>query len=41
MSAAIAALGCTNPVTLAGAGAVSKSYPAFWRDYNHLCGIKG
>lgn len=37
MSAAIAALGCTEPVYLTGAEAVSKSYPAFWRDYDRLC----
>ncbi len=40
MSAAIAALGCTSPVTLTGVEAVAKSYPAFWRDYDRLCHIK-
>ena len=38
MSAAVAALACDGPVTLRGAQAVNKSYPAFWADYNALGG---
>ncbi len=38
MSAAIAALACTEPVILHGAQAVNKSYPAFWTDYARLGG---
>jgi 3-phosphoshikimate 1-carboxyvinyltransferase len=38
MSAAIAALGCTEPVVILGAQAVNKSYPAFWADYQRLGG---
>ena len=38
MSAAVAALACDGPVTLYGAQAVNKSYPAFWRDYAALGG---
>lgn len=36
MSAAAAASVCTLPVTLEGAEAVSKSYPAFWQDMTSL-----
>ena len=36
MAAAIAACTAGGPVTLAGAEAVEKSYPAFWRDYAAL-----
>ena len=32
MMAAIASAGCTEPVTVTGAQAVNKSYPAFWDD---------
>lgn len=38
MSAAIAAVGCTDTVTIIGAEAVNKSYPAFFEDYNMLGG---
>lgn len=38
MAAAIAATVCTSPVTIHGAEAVNKSYPAFWRDYGILGG---
>ena len=38
MSAAVAALRCTEPVLLHGAEAVNKSYPAFWNDYTRLGG---
>jgi 3-phosphoshikimate 1-carboxyvinyltransferase len=38
MSAAIAALSCTEPVVISGAQAVNKSYPAFWADYQRLGG---
>lgn len=38
MSAAIAATVCSAPVTVIGAEAVNKSYPAFWRDYVNLGG---
>ncbi len=38
MSAALAALRCTGPVTILDAGAVEKSYPAFFRDYTALGG---
>ena len=37
-SAAVAALLCSHRVELAGAQAVEKSYPAFWADYERLCG---
>ncbi|MBR6709366.1 MAG: 3-phosphoshikimate 1-carboxyvinyltransferase [Clostridia bacterium] len=40
MSAAVAALGCRAPITLTGAEAVAKSYPAFWQDYTRLCQTK-
>ena len=36
MSAAVASLVCTAPVTLDGANAVAKSYPKFWRDMRLL-----
>ncbi len=36
MSAAVAASGCTEPVTLSGAESVAKSYPAFWDDFDAL-----
>ena len=32
MAAAVAAVACEAPVTITGAQAVDKSYPAFWRD---------
>lgn len=38
MSAAIAATVCTEPVTILGANAVEKSYPAFWAEYRRLGG---
>lgn len=38
MTAAIAATACQGPVTITGAQAVEKSYPAFWRDYEKLGG---
>lgn len=38
MSAAIAAIACSEPVVLHGAQAVNKSYPAFWTDYVRLGG---
>ena len=38
MSAAVAALACREPVTVLGAEAVEKSYPAFWQDYRRLGG---
>ncbi len=38
MSAAIAATVCSGTLTLRGAEAVSKSYPAFWTDYEKLGG---
>ena len=38
MSAAIAAIACRGPVTILGAEAVEKSYPAFWEDYRRLGG---
>lgn len=37
MSAAIAATRCTDTVTVTGAEAVAKSYPAFWDDFRALC----
>ena len=36
MSAAMAAVLCSEPVTVLGAECVGKSYPAFWRDYEAL-----
>ena len=38
MSAAIAAIACDEPVTIVGAEAVEKSYPAFFEDYKKLGG---
>ena len=38
MAAAIAALRCAQPVTILGAEAVNKSYPAFFEDYRALGG---
>ncbi len=38
MSAAVASLACTGPVTVTGAQAVNKSYPAFWDDFARLGG---
>lgn len=38
MAAAVAALRCTGPVTILGAEAVNKSYPAFFEDYRSLGG---
>ena len=38
MAAAVAAQKCENAVTITNAGAVSKSYPAFFEDYNSLGG---
>jgi len=38
MALAIAALRCEQSVTLCGAQAVRKSYPAFWEDYQSLGG---
>ena len=38
MSAAIASLRCTGAVTLRGAQAVEKSYPAFWQAFASLGG---
>jgi 3-phosphoshikimate 1-carboxyvinyltransferase len=33
MALAVASIGCKSPVKLSGAQSVSKSYPAFWRDF--------
>ena len=38
MAAAIAATRSSAPVTILDAGAVRKSYPSFWEDYQHLGG---
>ncbi len=38
MAAAIAACACSQPVTIRGAQAADKSYPAFWADYQTLGG---
>lgn len=38
MAAAIAAIGCTGPVTVLGAECVKKSYPDFWEVYKSLGG---
>lgn len=38
MMAAVAAAGCEGPVTVLGAQAVQKSYPAFWQHYRLLGG---
>ena len=39
MSAAVAAVVCTAPVTVLGAEAVEKSYPKFFEDYKKLGGV--
>lgn len=39
MAAAIAVTACESPVTILGAEAVEKSYPAFWEDYQRLGGV--
>ncbi len=36
MSAAVAAVRCTSPVTVIGAECASKSYPDFWNDLNTI-----
>ena len=42
MAAAVAAGACEAPVTITGAQAVDKSYPAFWRDLAALGkGVEG
>jgi 3-phosphoshikimate 1-carboxyvinyltransferase len=38
MMAAVAAIGCSAPVTITGAECVAKSYPDFWQDYQTLGG---
>ena len=38
MSTAIAAIVCTQPVSVLGAEAVNKSYPHFWAEYRRLGG---
>jgi len=38
MALAIAACGCSGPVTIRNAQAVSKSYPHFWEEYRRLGG---
>ena len=38
MAAAVASTICREPVTLLGAEAVEKSYPAFWQDFRALGG---
>ena len=38
MSAAIASIACSEPVTILGADAVNKSYPEFFEDFAHLGG---
>ena len=38
MMAAVAALGCREPVTVTGAECVAKSYPDFWQEYAALGG---
>jgi len=38
MSAAVAAIACSVPVTIIGAEAAAKSYPAFFEDYKKLGG---
>lgn len=38
MAAAIASTVCTEPVTILGAEAVNKSYPAFWQEFTRLGG---
>ena len=34
----VAAQCCAEPITLTGAGSVSKSYPDFWEDYKSVGG---
>jgi len=41
MAAAVAATACKGPVTILGAQAVEKSYPAFWQHYKDLGGDVG
>ena len=36
MMAAVASLGCSGPLTITGAGAVRKSYPAFWEKFRAM-----
>ena len=38
MAAAIASTVCAKPVTILGADAVNKSYPAFWQEFTRLGG---
>ena len=38
MAAAIASTVCAEPVTILGADAVNKSYPAFWQEFTRLGG---
>ena len=38
MAAAVASSLCTGPVTVLDAGAVAKSYPEFWKDFERLGG---
>ena len=38
MSAAVASIACTAPVTILGAESVEKSYPDFWHDFQSLGG---
>ena len=38
MAAAVASTVCREPVTILGAEAVEKSYPAFWQDFRSLGG---
>jgi 5-enolpyruvylshikimate-3-phosphate synthase len=37
MCAAVASLGCTCPVTVENAQAITKSYPTFWEQLSALC----
>lgn len=39
MTAAVASLGCREPVTVDGAQAVAKSYPTFWEQLCALCDL--
>ncbi len=39
MSAAIASVVCDGEITLVGAQAVNKSYPAFWSDFKSIGGV--
>jgi 3-phosphoshikimate 1-carboxyvinyltransferase len=38
MSATVASVACPSPITLLGAEAVNKSYPAFYRHFEQLGG---